>query len=359
MAFKSLKKHIGNLATPFLSNIASNFASTGKQKDSGKVAAQLLKKGPFDIPNNPQQRVRENPLSFSPVQYPLDLGSNELGHYILFESGFLGYKPTDKSMFAKSVSLVQEGAAGQYSSKKKITAKTPSHSITTSGIAIYMPPGIKVNYSQDYEQDTGGMAADLEAGFDAFQNATGAANKVEAALQGVIGPAVRKGKEVLGEFISLAGAGDPVRFAAKRAGVAVNPRNEMFYNTPQMRNFSFTFDFWPRNPREAEAVEKIIAVFKYNSAPGFAPKTLGSVFTIPNYFKISYMYNNGENPHLNKIGACYCTGVDVDYAPDGQFTAFGPDEETGSKGGRPVHTKLTVSFVEDRIITKSDIEEGA
>ena len=71
------------------------------------------------------------------------------------------------------------------------------------------------------------------------------------------------------------------------------------------------------------------------------------------------MYNNGENPHLNKIGACYCTGVDVDYAPDGQFTAFGPDSKTGSKGGRPVHTKLTVNFIEDRIITKSDIEEGA
>ena len=30
-----------------------------------------------------------------------------------------------------------------------------------------------------------------------------------------------------------------------------------------------------------------------------------------------------------------------------------------SKGGRPVHTKLTVNFIEDRIITKSDIEEGA
>ena len=359
MAFKSLKKHIGNLATPFLTNIASSLVNSGSQKDAGKVAAQLLKKGPFDIPNNPQQKVRANPLSFSPVQYPLDLGSNELGHYILFESGFLGYKPTDKSMFAKSVSLVSGGPAGQYTQRKKITAKTPSHSITTSGIAIYMPPGIKVNYSQSYEQDTGGMAADLEAGFDAFQNAQGAADKVEAALQGVIGPAVRKGKEALGEFVSLAGAGDPIRFAAKRAGVAVNPRNEMFYNTPEMRSFSFTFDFWPRNPEEAEAAEKIIAIFKYNSAPGFAAKTLGSVFTIPNYFKISYMYNNGENPHLNKIGACYCTGVDVDYAPDGQFTAFGPDEKTGSKGGRPVHTKLTVNFVEDRIITKSDIEEGA
>ncbi len=103
--------------------------------------------------------------------------------------------------------------------------------------------------------------------------------------------------------------------------------------------------------REAEAVEKIIAIFKYNSAPGFADKTQHSVFTIPNYWRISYMYNNGENPHLNKIGACYCQDVIVDYAPDGQFTAF--------ENGMPVHTKMTVTMLEDRIITKSDIEAGA
>ena len=122
-------------------------------------------------------------------------------------------------------------------------------------------------------------------------------------------------------------------------GVAVNPRNETFYSSPQQRSFSFEFDFWPRNPKEAEAVEKIIAIFKYNSAPGFADKTLQSVFTIPNYWRISYMYNNGENPHLNKIGACYCTDVNVDYAPDGQYTTF--------ENGMPVHTKMSVTMLED------------
>ena len=63
------------------------------------------------------------------------------------------------------------------------------------------------------------------------------------------------------------------------------------------------------------------------------------------------MYNNGENASLNKIGACFCTDVQVDYAPDGQFTTFGD--------GHPVHTKLTVNFIEDRIITKQDITAGA
>ena len=69
--------------------------------------------------------------------------------------------------------------------------------------------------------------SDLEAGFDAFQNGKAMADKVGEALQGVMGHIVRKGK-ALGEFVSLAGAGDTIRFA--RSGVAVNPRNEMFYN---------------------------------------------------------------------------------------------------------------------------------
>jgi len=43
--------------------------------------------------------------------------------------------------------------------------------------------------------------------------------------------------------------------------------------------------------------------------------------------------------------------VSVDYAPDGQPSFF--------DDGSPVHTKLTVEFVEDRILTKSDIEAGA
>ena len=350
MAFKSLKNHIGNLATPFLTNMVSNFMNSGSQKDAGKVSAQLLKKGPFDIPNSPSQKLRENPLSFNPVQYPLDLGSSELGHYIMFESGFLGYSPQRSGFLDASAK-----AGGR---NRKLTAKLPNRSISTSAIAIYMPQSVKVGYTQNYDSDTEtGLAGVAEATGVAVGDAEGAAAKFEAAMQGIVGGVATQAKEILGEFVSLAGMGDPVRFAAKRAGVAVNPRNEAFYSSPSQRTFSFEFDFWPRNPKEAQAVEDIITIFKYNSSPGFADKTQQSVFTVPNYWKISYMYNNGENPHLNKIGACYCTDVQVDYAPDGQFTTF--DGELSEGGGVPVHTKLTVSMLEDRIITKQDIEAGA
>ena len=354
MPFKSLKNHIGNLATGFVSGKINNFLNSGSAKDSGKVSAQLLKKGPFDIPDSPTSKLRENPLSFSPVQYPLDLGSNELGHYIMFESGFVGYSPQTSGFLEMS----KDRGGHPLHRSRKLTSKLPDRSIVTSAVALYMPQSVKVGYSQNYDSDTEtGLAGTAEATGMAIGDAEGAAAKVQAAMQGIVGGVATQAKEILGEFISLAGMGDPVRFAAKRAGVAVNPRNEAFYSSPSQRTFSFEFDFWPRNAKEAQAVEDIILIFKYNSAPGFADKTQQSVFTTPNYWKVSYMYNGGENPHLNKIGACFCTDVQVDYAPDGQFTTFGGEITKG--GGVPVHTKLTVSMLEDRIITKTDIEAGA
>ena len=104
MAFKALGQHIKNLAIPHVSEIVNNFVSAGSQKDSGKVAAKLMKKSNMDIPDSPSQAQVSNPLQFSPVQYPLDLGSAELGHYILFESGFVGYSPQTSQFRTKRVS---------------------------------------------------------------------------------------------------------------------------------------------------------------------------------------------------------------------------------------------------------------
>ena len=349
MPFKSLKNHLSSLATSAIANGVSNFINAGKQKDAGKVAAELLKKGPFDIPNSPSQALRENPLAFSAVQYPLDLGSNELGHYIIFESGFLKYQPQQDSMFDQSISVGGTGI-GPVAPQENITGKIPTGSITNAAISIYMPPGIKVGYSQSYDNDQEtGVSGDVQQALDEVKSAQGAEDKILGALKGISGSVVRQAGQAVGEFISLAGMGDPVRFTLKRFGTAINPRNEAFYNTPTQRTFSYTFDFWPRNQDEAQAVENIITIFKYNSAPGLTEGA--GLFVTPNYFKINYMYNNGENPHLHKIGACFCTDVQVDYSPDGQFTTF--------ESGQPVHTRLSVSFLEDRIVTKRDIEAGA
>tara|TARA_S200000501_G_scaffold134718_1_gene127510 strand:- start:917 stop:1963 length:1047 start_codon:yes stop_codon:yes gene_type:complete len=348
MPFSKLRNSLSNLATPFLANAINNFASKQGAKDAGKVAAQLRKKGPFDIDDAPSAKLIENPLSFSPVQYPLDLGNNGLGHYILFESGFVGYSPQTSPAFSSK------------KRQQRVTSKVGDKSITTAAIALYMPSSIKSSYQQTYEGDTAGIAGDLEAikgGIDKIAKDAGgppgtsmSSQQIKAALEGATGIAIRQGKKLVGELVSMAGAGDPVRFLQKRSGTALNPRNEQFYDSPDFRSFSYTFDFWPRNMKEAKAVNDIIMIFKYNSAPGLKGKA-GAIFELPNYFRISYMHRGEENTNLNKISACYCQGVDVDYAPDGEPRFF--------EDGQPVHTRLSVNFIEDRIITKDDIVQGA
>ena len=44
------------------------------------------------------QKLIENPLSFNHIAISLDLGNNGLGHYIVFESGFLGYSYQTSSL---------------------------------------------------------------------------------------------------------------------------------------------------------------------------------------------------------------------------------------------------------------------
>ena len=372
MAFKSLKNHLTNLATPYVTDMASNFIK-GKQSaaSAGKAIKHSFGASPFDLDESPQGRLKQNPLSFSAVQYPLDLGSNELGHYILFESGYIGYEPQDKTSFtyggadslrksnAKTSKFLKDVAG---TSKSKLKAEQNIHTsdspdsrlgdktITNAAVSIYMPPNIKTNYTQSYDNEDLGMAGDLEAGLKGILDAKGALNKVKAGIDGTIGPILREGKRIAGEASAAMGLGDPVRMLAKRGGIAVNPRAEQFYSAPNFRTFTYEFDFFPRNEEEGNAVQQIIKIFKYNSAPGLGGG-YGSLFTIPNYFRISYMFNGKQNQYIHGIAAAYCNAVNVDYTPDNAVSTFG--------NGMPTHIKMSLEFTEDRMLTKRDIEGGA
>jgi len=54
------KNHLMSLAMPHVKSVFNHFASAGSQKDSGKVAAELLEKGPFDIPRESYTKIAGN-----------------------------------------------------------------------------------------------------------------------------------------------------------------------------------------------------------------------------------------------------------------------------------------------------------
>ena len=138
-------------------------------------------------------------------------------------------------------------------------------------------------------------------------------------------------------------------------GQVITPRMELLFEGMGRRAFSYSFTFIPKSEQEAEIIEKIVETFKFHMAPDFSNEYTSGAdgvreMTIPDHFNIRYMYKGKENDHLNKIATCALTKMDVDY---------GADRFTGYAGGRPQTTKISLSFTEFNIMSKSHIAAGA
>jgi hypothetical protein len=115
---------------------------------------------------------------------------------------------------------------------------------------------------------------------------------------------------------------------SKSVGMAFNPHEEMFFEKPEFRSFSYTFDFWPKSEAEMKDVNKIIFLFKYHMHPTLeTKKTGGRFFKVPSEFEIHYAYLGQENEYLNKISRCVLKDMSVKYGPGEQFSAFRPNDE--------------------------------
>ena len=381
MGMKPFKNLVKNLATPFLNNAINNAVSSftsGVSGSQAKVAAQLLKKSPFEVADSEQEGLKRDPLAFSHVQYPLDLGSAEYGHYILFytfannfsRAGNKDMQVSQKLGFTSDQGDGEDPDYGTLDSIKSlrggnnqrgikmdnsIYATLPTHSTMTSAIALYMPPGTSVSYTNAYENEPAELSGDVTKTIGKVKTSTETEGKVKAVIAGVTAGLGQWGKNILGEAVSMIGAGDPAKVATKAFGMAVNPNQEQFYVGPNFRSFSYSFDFWPRNKEELKAVEDIIFLFKYHSHPDLDFNTAGGrLFTTPSEFEIQYAHLDKANQHLNKISRCVCTGVDVGYGPENQYSTFKPD----SKGAAPVTYSLSLKFTELEIMTKDKIYQG-
>tara|TARA_B100000579_G_scaffold138217_1_gene112247 strand:+ start:45 stop:1439 length:1395 start_codon:yes stop_codon:yes gene_type:complete len=136
----------------------------------------------------------------------------------------------------------------------------------------------------------------------------------------------------------------------KRGGEVMNPNMELLFDSPSLRSFSFTFKLSPRTSNEAKLIARIIRCFK----SGMAPKqTTGNLFLqAPDTWKIQYL--NGDKKqqrYLNKFKECAMTNFTVNYAPDGSYATYEPDD-TGS--GSMVSYELGMSFQEISPVFEGD-----
>ena len=383
--FKKASDHLKGMATGFVNNAitggVNNFKSGFVNKISGnqaKVAAAVLKKSPLEIDDSPSEKLSKDPLQFSYIQYPLDLTSNETGHYILFRAISNEYDNVtgDLSVANKlgnnlSLSNVTSDDGfnvDTFRQLKNLSGETikplkasntvlsafPTHSRTTAAIAMYMPPGVSVNYKMAYDASPTDMSGQVAKAISAGKSAESTTKSVEAIINGVTAGLATAGKKIVDDIGQGLSAGEPSKLIGKAFGVAMNPHEEQFFEKPDFRSFSYSFEFWPRNKEEADAVEKIIFLFKYHMHPTKEGGSGGRLFKVPSEFEIDYCYLSGNNSRMNRIARVVLEDMSVTYGPEEQFSTFESDE----RGAMPVTHKLELSFRETTYITKDLIYEG-
>ena len=376
----------------YYSSNFNNSNQTEPAKSSAAFGASL--KSPIKLSEGKKPK---NSLDFNSLKYPMDISSEELGHYIVFyliSNSHGSVVNADKEM-ASRVGLAEkeavlyddatektkynvkdfrknndndEGFKYQSSLKPEnsILSSVPTHTITTGAITLYMPQNVSVNYGMAYGVEGTELSGQIVSTINKARKQSGMA-AFKTIAGGVVAGAIDKTAQIVGDALGSSGldVGNPQKILSKALGVALNPHEEQFFEKPNFRSFSYTFDFFPRNAREAKEVHNILWMFKYHQHPsldggpgGFS----GRYFKVPSEFEIFYYYKNDVNDFMNKISRCVLESLDIQYSADGQFSTFDETRfDSGDmtvKGAPMTHIKATLKFNETTYLTKQQIAKG-
>ena len=151
----------------------------------------------------------------------------------------------------------------------------------------------------------GGEGA-VDAAKNAIDTATGSSDEVKDALK----------QYFTGQATGVKG------ILARTEGKIINPNMELIFNSPQLRDFSFTWKMSPRSEAESIVIKKIIRMFKQSMAP---KKTEAELFLrAPNTYKLQFIHaaTRKEHDFLPLIKECAMTGFNVNYTPDGNYATY-------------------------------------
>ena len=157
----------------------------------------------------------------------------------------------------------------------------------------------------------------------------------------------------------------PESILARGQGVVPNNNLALLFNSPTLREFSFSWKMSPRSKEEAIRVNNILRFFKQGMAPkkGITNNSRsggGSYFLgTPNIFALNFKTartNNSfweildRNDSVMRIKDCACTGAAVNYTPEGMWSAY--------EKGQPTSVTLTLRFSELEPIFDTDYDDN-
>ncbi len=348
-----------------------------------------------DIGMTPTAVLDSDPLRFGTYQFPKDVFENDqLGHYMVFyvneqkrtkfdygAPNAIGVDKFDNPIFANGTGLISEdrrldgkrykttgrsvsidGTNLQFSDRNRraktgIDSKRQTTKRITDSIALYLPPSVRDTTTAQYEDmPTGVMGQFAGRGLD-FSAAMGEKDYEAARKQLTEGGedfAIEAARRSGAAFIeALSGAEGAVQLLNRTLGQADNPFMEVLFSTMGVREFTYNFNFAPRNQDETAEVQQIIQLFRFHMAPELQGAN-SRYLTLPSEFDIHYMFKGKdgqgrENDYFNRITTCVCTNVDVNYTPNGVRTF---------EDGSPTQIQMGLTFRETEILTKEKINSG-
>jgi hypothetical protein len=228
-----------------------------------------------------------------------------------------------------------------------ITAKmapdaTRSQRRLKTAIALHIPNQLNIRYGVQWgDEDTATLAmagAAVQEGLEISKALQGKSNNSDVRGVGA------------GIIANMALSKAPMAAGVSAAtGLAANPKKEQVFKGVDFRTFSFEYQFFPRDEKEAAAVLAIIQEFKYHMHPEFKDGN-NFVYIYPSEFDISYYQGGVENLNLHRHTSCVLDNLTVNYTPNGVFTSFA--------NGMPTQINVQMSFRELALLTKDKVKDG-
>ena len=140
---------------------------------------------------------------------------------------------------------------------------------------------------------------------------------------------------------------------SRQYGVVINPNLELLFDSPSLRDFSFSFKMTPRSKSEAIRVRTIIRYFKQAMSVKRSESVL--LLKAPHTFRIQYKTSTEDHPYLNRFKECALTNCSVNYTPDGQYMSYNDSDPNGRS---MTAYELSLNFQELEPIFDDDYDDG-
>jgi hypothetical protein len=139
-------------------------------------------------------------------------------------------------------------------------------------------------------------------------------------------------------------------------GLAPNPNPSVAFQGPILRDFSYTWAFYPKSRDESEKIQGLIKVLKRSALPRHSAVNSASILDYPDMVQINfYPWDTGGDPKnwgwtdksIIRYKKCFMQSVNVNYHPFGTPAFF---EGTNL----PVTYRVTIAFRETEYMLSED-----